>query len=71
MIKEGHLVNGREDTLDFMGNKKIGDRKKGGDFFILVRDELIIVMGYRVQIFEVSRGRDFLGVACSGKEVRM
>jgi len=27
VIKEGNTVSG--DTLDFMGNKKIGDRKKG------------------------------------------
>ena len=29
VIKEGNTVSGRGDTLDFMGNKKIGDRKKG------------------------------------------
>jgi hypothetical protein len=29
VIKEGNTVSGRGDILDFMGNKKIGDRKKG------------------------------------------
>jgi len=55
----------------FCQSKKDYRQKKGKYFFHISQKGIIIVRGYSVQIFVVSGGRDFLGVACSEVKARM